>query len=404
MSLRGGKQSDVLLKQTLDMEKKLSALKNRMAVENEQRAVLESQKANKGSYWRSGNAKLGGSLNYARDVKGRQKKIEKEVRQNPKPKKQQQPSSGSTSSQNAAGFMNKDVKTWAMADTLSWLTSLGLTNYGNKFAENEIFGEILLELGLDDLDYMGIKVLGHRKKLLKGIEELKRNGKPTNNPPPVPDLAIAEAKEPAPVKTKHWSEVKPLKENEVSGEGVEQYDEAAEAAAFRAAVNDWRSGNGEQDTSKAAPGDKILASKARSPAAAFKKALEEWRNPKSSGGNQSSTEEGVVGTDLEGSKKSSNVAATLAAQMEADFEKKKTEMADRRKAAEIAMKERLAQKEKELNEMYANKENGEWSEEDLAGFGEGKEEEEEGEGKEEKEEEEEKGGRKRKRKWVWLRN
>lgn len=99
-----------------------------------------------------------------------------------------------------------------------------------------------------------------------------------------------------------------------------------------------------------------------------------------------------MGTDLEGLKKSSNVAATLAAQMEADFEKKKTEMADKRKAAEIAMKERLAQKEKDLNEMYANKENGEWSEEDLAGFGEGKEEEEEGEGKEEKEEEEEKGG------------
>ena len=74
MSQRGGKQSDVLLKQTLDMEKKLSALKNRMAVENEQRAVLEGQKAAKGSYWRSGNAKLGGSLNYARDVKARQKK------------------------------------------------------------------------------------------------------------------------------------------------------------------------------------------------------------------------------------------------------------------------------------------------------------------------------------------
>lgn len=30
-------------------------------------------------------------------------------------------------------------------------------------------------------------------------------------------------------------------------------------------MNDWRSGNGEQDTSKAAPGDKILTSKARSP-------------------------------------------------------------------------------------------------------------------------------------------
>jgi hypothetical protein len=43
--------------------------------------------------------------------------------------------------------MNKDVKNWAMADTLSWLTSLGLTSYGNKFAENEIYGEILLDLG-----------------------------------------------------------------------------------------------------------------------------------------------------------------------------------------------------------------------------------------------------------------
>ncbi|GMI10080.1 hypothetical protein TrVE_jg4410 [Triparma verrucosa] len=464
MSQRGGKQSDVLLKQTLDMEKKLSALKNRMAVENEQRAVLEGQKAAKGSYWRSGNAKLGGSLNYARDVKARQKKVEKDIRQNPRPKKQQQPASGAASSQKH-GFMNKDVKNWAMADTLSWLTSLGLTSYGNKFAENEIYGEILLELGLDDLDYMGIKVLGHRKKLLKGIEELKRNGKPTNNPPPVPDLAIAEAKEPAPAKVKHWSEVKPLTENEVSGGGTEQYDEAAEAAAFRAAVNDWRTGNGEQDTSKAAPGDKIITSKARSPikpkfgfasiddgdggawknpwggdgdgdgveeekaeggggggkflagdydeaaeAAAFKKAVEEWRNPKSSSGNQASTEEGVVGTDLEGLTKSSNVAANLAAQMEADFEKKKQELAKRRKEAEIAMKERLAQKEKELNEMYANKENGEWSEEDLAGFGEGKfddegnedghghgedgkeEEFKGGEGKEDEEEKEEGGG------------
>ena len=73
-----------------------------------------------------------------------------------------------------------------MADSLSWLTSLGLANYGQKFAENEIFGDILLDLGLDDLDYMGIKVLAHRKKLLKGIEELKRNGKGSTNAPPPP--------------------------------------------------------------------------------------------------------------------------------------------------------------------------------------------------------------------------
>ena len=72
--------SDQLLRQTLDMEKKLTALKNKMAVENEQRANLEAQKASTGSYWRSGNAKLGGVRTYAKDVKVRQKNLEQELR------------------------------------------------------------------------------------------------------------------------------------------------------------------------------------------------------------------------------------------------------------------------------------------------------------------------------------
>lgn len=42
--------------------------------------------------------------------------------------------------------------------------------------------------------------------------------------------------------------------------------------------------------------------------------------------------------------------------------------------ASLVTRHRLAAKEKELNELYANKENGEWSEEDLVGFGESKEE------------------------------
>ena len=227
---------------------------------------------------------------------------------------------------------------------------------------------------------------------------------------------------------KHWSEVKPLSENEVTAQHqVEEYDEEAEAAAFRAAVSDWRK-NG-SDVSKAAPGDKILVSRVspakpkfgfanidsgdtswknpwagdddadgdakqsgggneggggkflqgdydeEAEAAAFKRAVDEWRNPttRSAASNNNSTEEGIVGTDLEGLAKSSNVAANLAKQMEADFEQKKKDLAKRRAEAEQAMKERLAAKEKELNELYANKENGEWSEEDLVGFGESKE-------------------------------
>ena len=383
--------SDQLLRQTLDMEKKLNALKDKMAVENEQRANLESQKAVTGSYWRSGNAKLGGVRSYARDVKARQKSVEQDLRSKPKKAaaSTRKPKPSLASSQKHS-FMNKDVKKWEMADTLSWLTSLNLASYGNKFAENEIYGEILLELGLDDLDYMGIKILGHRKKLLKGIEELKRNGKPSNTPPPVP-LHVAEAKEPEQAAKKHWSEVKPLSENEVKS-SLDEYDEEAEAAAFRAAVSDWRK-NG-SDVSKAAPGDKILVSRVspakpkfgfanidsddtswknpwasgnhdgtkqeashsgsgggkflkgeydeEAEAAAFKRAVEEWRKPttKPATSNNNYTEEGIVGTDLEGLAKSSNVAANLAKRMEADFEQKKIDLARRREEAEKAMKER----------------------------------------------------------------
>lgn len=312
-----------------------------------------------------------------------------------------------------------------MADTLSWLTSLDLYAYGQKFAENEIFGDILLDLGLDDLDYMGIKVLAHRKKLLKGIEELKRNGKgSTNAPPPPPEnsgLNVgSEAKEPEPAERKHWSEVKPISENFVKEPvGGDVYDEAAEAAAFKAAVAEWRNGGTAQSgPGKANSGDKVVTIKSgpakpafsfasiaddngsssgwsnpfaysadnesktneSSPAtggalfngeydeaaeaAAFKRAVDEWRNPGAAkaaraakkSNNDQDSEEGT-GTDYDDLTKSSQVAQSLAEKMEADFAKKKEELVARRKAAEIAMKERMAQKEKELNEMYANKEN-----------------------------------------------
>ena len=38
---------------------------------------------------------------------------------------------------------------------------------------DEINGAVLLEVGKEDLDYMEIKILAHRKKILKGIHALK---------------------------------------------------------------------------------------------------------------------------------------------------------------------------------------------------------------------------------------
>ena len=37
-------------------------------------------------------------------------------------------------------------------------------------------------MGLEDLDYLGVRVLAHRKLLLKGIADLKRHGRPTVDP------------------------------------------------------------------------------------------------------------------------------------------------------------------------------------------------------------------------------
>jgi len=53
--------------------------------------------------------------------------------------------------------------------------------------------------------------------------------------------AVAEAKESVAPAARHWSDVKPISDNVVDP-GEDVYDEEREAAAFRAAVADWRTG------------------------------------------------------------------------------------------------------------------------------------------------------------------
>lgn len=68
-----------------------------------------------------------------------------------------------------------DVMMWSCQDVAKWLNSLSLPQFADSFVANEISGAILLDVSLDDLDYMGIKVLAHRKLILKGIEDLRKN-------------------------------------------------------------------------------------------------------------------------------------------------------------------------------------------------------------------------------------
>ncbi|CAM9376535.1 unnamed protein product [Laminaria digitata] len=176
------KPSDSMARETAEMEERLSRLKTDLAAEAEQRQASGPKVG--GARWRSARTDRGSVRAYAKDVKVRHKE-----------QLQQHGSAGpraSASDQHAfthPGFKGKEVSRWCVGDTLEWLESLGLGKHKAVFQQNEISGPILLEVGLDDLDYMKVFVLAHRKQILKGIEELRRgSGRPSADmpPPPVP--------------------------------------------------------------------------------------------------------------------------------------------------------------------------------------------------------------------------
>ena len=60
-----------------------------------------------------------------------------------------------------------------MHQTAEWLKQLGLGQYAQRFAENDISFAILPDLTDHDLEKIGVASLGHRRQLLRAIAELK---------------------------------------------------------------------------------------------------------------------------------------------------------------------------------------------------------------------------------------
>ena len=56
-------------------------------------------------------------------------------------------------------FQIKEISHWGVTDVVDWLSYVNLSQYSSQFTENEIGGPILLEISVEDLDYMGIKAL-----------------------------------------------------------------------------------------------------------------------------------------------------------------------------------------------------------------------------------------------------
>lgn len=283
-------ETDFLEREAKEMEVRLQMLQSRMQQQNLDDAALAKTG---GSRWKSARTDKGSVTSYAKDVQERIKKRSSVVssssdhnlnstsntvdsisfaKATASARRQLRQQSGAETD-----FRSKLIDDWTVADVRDWLHAVLLTQYAPLFESNEINGPILLEISLEDLDYMGMTILGHRKVLLKGIEDLRKNRRVTINlaaaGPSGPSsgeqgkltsqsleslkdpllrgsASVAKAEQPPAM---HWSQLEPLSNNKVQvpphhlhanlADG-DALDEAAEQAAFSEAVLEWRKGGG----------------------------------------------------------------------------------------------------------------------------------------------------------------
>ena len=79
-----------------------------------------------------------------------------------------------------------------MQQIADWLKKLGMSEYTEKFAENDIDASVLPELTDQDLKDLGIS-LGHRRKMLRAIRDLSSapsSGTAPSAPPEPASLAF----------------------------------------------------------------------------------------------------------------------------------------------------------------------------------------------------------------------
>ena len=73
-----------------------------------------------------------------------------------------------------------------MQQIADWLAKLGLGQYAQRFAENDISFRILSDLTDQDLEKIGVASLGHRRELLRAIAQLKSSETTVPKPTVVP--------------------------------------------------------------------------------------------------------------------------------------------------------------------------------------------------------------------------
>jgi class 3 adenylate cyclase len=77
-----------------------------------------------------------------------------------------------------------------MQQIADWLEKLGLEQYAQRFAENDIDFDLLTDLTDQDLKELGVASLGHRRRLLRAIAELNVPQKGTAQPGSAGEIPI----------------------------------------------------------------------------------------------------------------------------------------------------------------------------------------------------------------------
>eukprot|EP01041_Mallomonas_annulata_P008068 gene8068-16554_t len=164
-------ESEVLEKEAKEMESRLRMLQERLKQDEE--SLPPSDKS--GTKWKSARQDKGSIRSYAKDVHEKIKNKPTIQSSDPNAKATAKARRSARDNEQGVNFKNKNIDQWSINDVSDWLTSMMLGQYIPAFKQNEISGSLILDISLEDLDYMGITILGHRKVLLKSIEDLRKN-------------------------------------------------------------------------------------------------------------------------------------------------------------------------------------------------------------------------------------
>ncbi|EIE80009.1 hypothetical protein G6F46_011652 [Rhizopus delemar] len=86
------------------------------------------------------------------------------------------------------------VEQWDTEQVAEWLNSVGFSSVAQQFVDQEITGDILLELNIDALKELGINTFGKRYKIMQAITALKEStteSKLHSPPPPAPNPSLS---------------------------------------------------------------------------------------------------------------------------------------------------------------------------------------------------------------------